>query len=264
IAGRKARGGTIDAIFARSEGNPFFVEELLASTSRGAGLPSSLREALLLRVAGLSAPTQAVLSAAAAIGRSVDHRLLASVAGGSECDLLASLREATEHHVLVATGGSYRFRHALLREAIYEDALPGERLRLHRLAAETLTARPELAGEGANADAELAHHWYAAGEPAAALGSSVRAAAQADRMHAHPEAVVHLQRALELWPQVPGAAEVAGADRMTLLLRASEMAEHAGDDELGLEFATSALRVVDARAAAAGGAARTGGRAACL
>jgi DNA-binding CsgD family transcriptional regulator/tetratricopeptide (TPR) repeat protein len=248
ITGRQPPGGTIDAIFARSEGNPFFVEELLVSTGSGAGLPSSLREALLLRVAGLSAPTQAVLSAAAAIGRSVDHRLLASVAGGAERDLIASLREATEHHVLVATGDSYRFRHALLREAIYEDTLPGERLRLHRLTAETLTARPELAGEGANADAELAHHWYAAGELPAALASSVRAAAQAGRMHAHPEAVVHLQRAFELWPRIPRADEVAGADRVTLLLLASEMAEHAGDDELALEFATSARRVVDARA----------------
>jgi DNA-binding NarL/FixJ family response regulator/tetratricopeptide (TPR) repeat protein len=248
ITGRQPSGGMIDAIFARSEGNPFFVEELLASTNRGAGLPTSLREALLLRVAGLSAPTQAVLSAAAAIGRSVDHRLLASVAGGSEPDLIACLREATEHHVLVATGGSYRFRHALLREAIYEDTLPGERLRLHRLAAETLTARPELVGQGANADAELAHHWYAAGELPAALASSVRAAAQADRIHAHPEAVVHLQRALELWERVPAAAEVAGADHMTLLLRASEMAEHAGDDELGLALARSARREVDARA----------------
>jgi DNA-binding CsgD family transcriptional regulator/tetratricopeptide (TPR) repeat protein len=247
ITGRQPPGGTVDAIFARSEGNPFFVEELLAGTGRGAGLPGSLREALLLRVAGLSAFTLSVLSAAAAIGRSVDHRLLASVAGGSEHDLLVSLREAAEHHVLAAMGGSYRFRHALLREAIYEDTLPGERLRLHRLTAETLTARPELADEGANADAELAHHWYAAGELSSALASSVRAAAQADRMHAHPEAVVHLQRAFELWEQVPDAAEVAGIDRMTLLLRASEMAEHAGDDELGLEFARSARRVVDAR-----------------
>jgi DNA-binding CsgD family transcriptional regulator/tetratricopeptide (TPR) repeat protein len=248
ITGCPPPARTIDAIFARSEGNPFFVEELLASTSRGEGLPNSLREALLLRVAGLSAPAQAVLSAAAAIGRSVDHRLLASVAGGAEGDLLESLREAAEQHVLVGTGGCYRFRHALLREAIYEDTLPGERLRLHRRCAEALTARPELAGEGANAHAELAHHWHAAGELPAALASSVRAAAQADRMHAHPEATGHLQRALELWEQVPGAAEAAGADRMTLLLRASEMAEHAGEDELGLDFARSARREVDARA----------------
>ena len=111
--------------------------------------------------------------------------------------------------------------------------------------AQTLTARPELAGEGANTHAELAHHWHAAGELPAALASSVRAAAQADRMRAHPEAIAHLQRALELWEQVPDAAAVAGTDHMTLLLRASEMAEHAGDDELGLELAKSARREVD-------------------
>src|SRR5215472_13433643 len=79
-------------------------------------------------------------------------------------------------------------------------------------------------------------------------GGPVRAAAQAGQMHAHPEAVVHLQRAFGLWQRVPGAEEVAGADRVTLLLCASEMAEHAGDDELALEFAMSARRVVDARA----------------
>jgi len=248
IIGRQPSGETIDAIFARSDGNPFFVEELLASASRGAGLPISLREALLERAAGLSAATQAVLSAGAAIGRSVDHRLLAAVAGGSERDLLVSLREAAEHHVLVATGGCYRFRHALLREAIYEDTLPGERMRLHRLTAETLTGQPELAGQGTNADAELAHHWYAAGELPAALAASVRAAEQAGRMHAHAEAVVHLQRAFELWQRVPGAEQAADIDRMTLLLRAAEMAEHAGEDELSLEFAMSARRVVDARA----------------
>jgi len=248
ITSNQPPAGTIEEIFARSEGNPFFVEELLAITSRGAGLPSSLREALLLRVAGLPAPTRDLLGAAAVIGRSVDHRLLASVSAGPESDLLASLRSASEHNVLVASGDHYRFRHALLREAIYEDTLPGERLRLHRLTAQALQARPELAGEGANADAELAYHWQAAGELPAALASSVLAAAQAGQMHAYPEAVAHLRRVFELWQRVPAAEELAGADLVTLHVRASEMAEHAGDDELSMEFATAARRGVDARA----------------
>ena len=74
-----------------------------------------------------------------------------------------------EHHVLVLTGHgmAYAFRHALLREAIYDDTFPGERLRLHRAIAEALAANSELATAGAAA--ELAHHWYAAGELPAAL-----------------------------------------------------------------------------------------------
>jgi predicted ATPase len=133
FVGRRPELAALGAVLARAgngDGSAVLVEG-------EAGIGKSRLMARLLRVAGLSAATRSVLSAAAAIGRSVDHRLLASVAGGSERDLLASLREATEHHVLVATAGSYRFRHALLREAIYEDTLPGERLRLHRLAAET-------------------------------------------------------------------------------------------------------------------------------
>ena len=88
---------------------------------------------------------------------------------------MTALRDAVEHHVLVSRGAAvtYRFRHALLREAIYEDTLPGERLRLHRVIAQTLSARPELAGADVSASAELAHHWYAACEDPAALAASV-------------------------------------------------------------------------------------------
>ena len=88
----------------------------------------------------LSALTREVLRAAAIAGRSVDHRLLAHLVGLDELTLLDALREATDNHVLVpgAGGMTYAFRHALLREAIYDDALPAERLRLHRSIAETL------------------------------------------------------------------------------------------------------------------------------
>ncbi|MBV9196258.1 MAG: hypothetical protein JO168_19145 [Solirubrobacterales bacterium] len=75
-------GRVIEQIFNRSEGNPFFAEELLAETQSGSGqLPASLRETLLLRVERLSAVTREVLQAAAVAGRSVGHRLLADVVG---------------------------------------------------------------------------------------------------------------------------------------------------------------------------------------
>ena len=205
IAGRRLQPAAVEAIFARSEGDPFFVEELLAGADAvGESLPSSLREALLLRIERLSPYGRDVMAGAAAMGRSFDHRLLASVVSGSEDESLAALRDANEHHLLVPTRGgvAYRFRHALLREAIYEDTLPGERLRLHRQIAETLTAHPELAGAEVGAAAELAHHWYAARELPEALVGLARAAGEAARMYAHPEALRHLQRALELWERV--------------------------------------------------------------
>ena len=121
IIGTRLAGRTVDRIFARCEGNPFFAEELLATADTGPAddLPGSLREALLLRVEALTPATQDVLRAAAVVDRSVDHRLLGLVSGIAEADLHAALREATEHHVLVLTGRgmAYAFRHALLREA---------------------------------------------------------------------------------------------------------------------------------------------------
>jgi DNA-binding CsgD family transcriptional regulator/tetratricopeptide (TPR) repeat protein len=252
ITGRLPDPASVAEIFARSEGNPFYVEELLGAEGAGggaSGLPSSLREALLLRLLRFSAYAREVLSAAAVIGRSIDHRLLAGVVRGTEDELLAVLRDAAEHHILVTarSGLAYRFRHALLREAIYEDTLPGERLRLHRAIAQALTQRPELAGEDLTASAELAHHWYAARELPAALAASVQAATEAAAVHAHPEALRHLQRALKLWDEVPTASELTGTDQFGLLLRTADMSEHAGNDKLSVDLTLRARTLVDDR-----------------
>jgi DNA-binding CsgD family transcriptional regulator/tetratricopeptide (TPR) repeat protein len=255
ITGRSPAPPSVRVIFARTEGNPFYVEELLGGGDRMGGdpvggLPTSLREALLLRIERLSPRTRDVLAGAAVIGRSVDHRLLAHVVGGPEEELFAALREAGEHHVLVPVGAgvTYRFRHALLREAIYEDTLPGERLRLHRAVAQTLSAQPELAGADVAASAELAHHWYAARDLPAALVASVQAATDAARVHAHPEALLHLERALELWDKVPDAPQLTEMDRFGLLLRTADMGEHTGEDKLSVELTLRARGLVDERA----------------
>ncbi len=203
IAGHVPDGQAIERIFSRSEGNPFFAEELLATAQvDGGALPTSLRETLLVRVERLSAPARSVLRAAAVAGRSVDHRLLREVVEVEEPELLGALREATDHHVLVpgAGGMTYEFRHALLREAIYDDALAPERLRLHGAIAKTLAAHREYAG--AAAAAELAHHWQAAGDGRQALAATLPAAAEAERMHANDEALGHVDRALALWDRV--------------------------------------------------------------
>jgi DNA-binding CsgD family transcriptional regulator/tetratricopeptide (TPR) repeat protein len=189
--------------------------------------------------------TRQVLRVAAVVGRSVDHRLLAAVAGVEELPLTFALREAIDHHLLVprADGITYAFRHALLREAIYDDTLLGERLRLHRAIAESLESHREYAV--AEPAAELAHHWLAAGERSAALRASVQAASEAAGMRAYREAAAHAERALELWDRVPSPEEVVGGDRVDLLLRASELVQWAGDATRGLTLAEQARAQLD-------------------
>ena len=200
IAGAPLPAEQVEGIHERSEGNPFYAEQLLAA---GAGdarveLPATLAEVLLARIQGLSEPAQRVLRVAAVAGRRVPHRLLASVAGLPEADLEQGLHEAVDAGVLAtdaATGG-YAFRHALLQEAVYGDLLPGEQVRLHAAYARLLAAEP------GGAPAELAHHCLASHDLAGALAASVRAAEAAEAVLAPAEALRHLHSALGLWERV--------------------------------------------------------------
>lgn len=251
IAGETPPANVIDDILARSEGNPFFAEELLARADSDVGgeLPGSLSEALLLRLERLSPATQEVLRTAAIAGRAVDHRLLGQVSGGDQAELGRAVREATENHVLVPVGhgAAYAFRHALLREAIYDDTLAGERLRLHGAIAQALSANRELATTGAAA--ELAYHWHVAGDLRAALKSSVEAAEEAVRMYAYEESVRHVERALSLWDRVPEPELLAGSDQVDLFMRGSQVAQWAGDARRALLLGEQARRAVDEREA---------------
>ena len=195
-------------LFARSEGNPFFTEELLAASADGELLPRTIRDALILRLDALSPRTQEVIRVAAASGRRVPHALLAAVAGLPEPQLTEALREATAHQILVqdVDARSYRFRHALLAEAVYADLLPGERTRLHLALAEALAGDPGLAAEPTgNTAAELAFHWRACNRLDDALAASVDAGAKAERSYACAAANLHFENALELWDQVEDA-----------------------------------------------------------
>jgi predicted ATPase len=198
-----------DAIVARSGGNPFFAEELLAAAAgQSAELPRRLRDLLLQRVGRLDPAAQGLLRLAAAAGRDVGYPLLRALAAVSEPDVRGSLRQAVEHEVLVAdqAAGTFRFRHPLLAEAVYSTILPGEREELHARLAE------ELSRTAAASPAELTPHWAAAGRAAEALTASVEAARQAEAVFGLAEAVAHLERALALWSAVPGAAGLTGLD----------------------------------------------------
>jgi DNA-binding CsgD family transcriptional regulator/tetratricopeptide (TPR) repeat protein len=249
ILGAAPAAELADSVFARSEGNPFFSEELLAVVRSGSHeLPATLRDLLRGRVEALSGPATQVLAVVAVAGRQISHRLLAWVAGLDDQALIEALRAAVAHQLLVAAPGEdgYDVRHALLREVINADLLPGERARLHADLAQALTKQPELAGvPPAVAAAELASHWDAAGEPANALPASVRAGQAADAAHAFSEAQRWYGRALELWDQVPDPGRAAGLDRVELLTRAADAAGASGRLHLALGLLTTALDQLD-------------------
>jgi DNA-binding CsgD family transcriptional regulator/tetratricopeptide (TPR) repeat protein len=225
ILGASPAADLVEAVFVRSEGNPFFTEELLAVVRAGSGaLPITARDLLRGRVEGLPEQTRRVLGVAAVAGRQVSHRLLAAVAGMDDPQLDGALRQAVAHQLLVTEPGQggYQFRHALLQEVVDAGLLPGERARLHAGYAHTLAEQPELAtGAPAVAAAELAAHWDAAGEPARALPARVKAGLAAERARAFAEARRHYQRALELWERVADPGRPAGLDRAELLARAA-------------------------------------------
>jgi DNA-binding NarL/FixJ family response regulator len=231
-----------EAIVTRSEGNPFFAEELLAAAGQGGvDLPHVLRDLLLQRVAQLDRKTQDVLRVAAAAGRDVPYPLLRVVVDVPEGELRQALRYAVDHGVLVGdqAAGTFRFRHALLAEAIYVTLLPGEREELHaRLAAELARWPQQVA-------AELAQHWAAAGRAPEALVASVAAGREAEAVFGLAEAVQHLERALQLWDLVPGAAELVGLDLTGLLAWTAEVADQTGAGPRAVELVRRAIALVD-------------------
>jgi DNA-binding NarL/FixJ family response regulator/tetratricopeptide (TPR) repeat protein len=232
-----------DTIATRSEGNPFFAEELLAVADSTGELPHGLRDLLLERVAQLDPATRGLLRLAAAAGRDVAYPLLCAAAALPERDVREALRRAVDHRVLVSepATGSFRFRHALLAEAIYTTVLPGEREELHARLAQ------ELADSAAASPAELAPHWAAAGRSSEALAASVDAAREAETVFGLAEAHAHLERALALWPAVPNAAELAGLDLAELCAWTGELAGLVGAATRAVELARRAIDLVGAQ-----------------
>jgi DNA-binding CsgD family transcriptional regulator len=249
ILGAAPPAELVDAVFARSEGNPLFTEELLGAIKAGSGeLPPTVRDLLHGRVQALPEPAQQALAVVAVAGKRVSHQLLAAVAGLEEQPLVRSLRAAVDNQLLVTRPDQdgYELRHALLAEVILADLLPGERARLHAAHARTLTERPELADASpAVAVAEVAVHWDAAGEWAQALPARVRAGLAAERARALAEADSHYQRALTLWERVPGPGQPGGLDWVGLLARAAETAAFVAAPERATRLVEQALGAVD-------------------
>ncbi len=246
IMGSEPPPRLVEALMARSGGNPFFAEELLAAGEAGLALPRSLRDILEDRLRRLEADARHVMEVASVAGPGVEHRLLAEVAGLTDARLTAALRQLVEHHLLLPTPPDevpgYAFRHALVQEVAYEELLPNERTQLHAAYARAMESDGSRGKRGASGSAaQIAHHWLRAHDLERALPAALDAARAAMAAAAFAEAQAFLERALELWPNVPGSALPEGVDRIGILELAAEAAAQAGDAQRSIDLVRAAL-----------------------
>ncbi len=210
IVGEDLPASELDEIYRRSDGNPFYAEELLCCRSEmGETLSSSLRDVLLTRIDVLPDPTRHLLSVAAVGGREVEHATLETVTGADDDSIAEHLRMLVDQGLLLPTRAldgddGYSFRHALLQEAVYDALLPTERRRLHRSWGEVLTAHDQDTGSGASLPVQLAYHWREARD-ARALAASIAAGDAAMEAFSYGVATHEYEEALLLWDDVQPA-----------------------------------------------------------
>lgn len=255
ILGRPPGADLAARIHDRSDGNAFFVEELLAieHAQGGPGLrgfPLSLDAILADRVSRISERSQRVLRVAATAGREVGHELLARVSAEPDAGLIEGLREAIDAQLLLPVDqdgvARYRFRHALVQEAVQGDLLPAERATLHERICEVLLAEPDLGSETPSGyAAEIAHHAMGAHDLPLAFRWSITAGLRAAELLGFAEAHEHLEHALELWDRVDDPQGAAGLDRPALLETAARFAAAAGEQARAAALVRVALDDLD-------------------
>ena len=236
--------GLAAVLAQRSEGNPFYAEEVLRGLSgllvqdwsgayylpakeraaAEAATPATLKLSIVRRLNNLPAETRSVLMAASVLGRSFSSRLLARMRGQTADEVERCLEPALSAGVISGSGGNFAFAHDLIRETAY-SLLAGDRRRLHEAAARALA---EDADRGFERLAALAHHWREADEPLLAARAAQAAAEAASRAAAHTEALQHASSACDLFERVLGkGAEIDEVVRAHLTL--AEAALTCGD-----------------------------------
>ncbi len=175
-----------NALHGQTSGNPFFITEVLSNTGRG--IPKTVRDAVLARVARLGPGGRNTLEAAAVIGSRMEHALLERLLGGEG----EGLADCMKLGLLEASGKNIAFRHELVRDAVLADLDPGRYRDLSRLALDGLRA----AGIGRTDLAQLAHFAEGAGDGAAVLEFGPAAARTAASVGAHRAAVAQYRRVL--------------------------------------------------------------------
>lgn len=246
IRGDRPGDEALERTWARSDGNPFFVEELTASGATESAAPPTIVEIVEGRMAGLSAPARDVLSALAVAAAPVDDELLGEVVGLPADEILPAIREAIDRHIVEVEPGSesLRFRHVLLREVVERRLLRSERRDLHERFARAIARRGAPERMTAGTVAALARHWDGADRPDEAFAAAVEAGRAASAVAAHGQAQRLYERALEIAER--REAQPAPAERIALLRAASDAAELAGDYDRATELILVAIGVVDA------------------
>ena len=252
ILGEPASDEVVDTLLERSNGLPFYVEELIAGRDEnGSALPATLRDVLALRLAALSDASLAVVRAAAVFGGPIPHEQLVAVTEMDDRALLAAVGEAVDAKILMPTedpeGQSYTFRHALLREAASDELLPAERVRFHLRLADHLDAILDaLPAVDASFASDAAVHAHLAHDLPRAFSSAVRAVHALVAATAYREALGHAERALELWPRVDNAEQRAGMDHPALLALSSQIAAATNQPARAVTLAREALAALEA------------------
>jgi predicted ATPase/DNA-binding SARP family transcriptional activator len=203
-AGRPAPHSFVRRVADRSEGNPFFIEELLHDLSAesdwdtaAGGVPDSVKDLLLRRLRGLGDDCRKALSVAAVAGRDFELDVLERVLEHPRDRLIDLVEEAIDADVLVESTqsvGRLSFSHALFRETIYGQLSATRKAAIHgRIAAAIEQAPTDRPDERAGT---LAYHCRAAGELGKAFDYHRQAAAAAERVHAHETALENLEGAI--------------------------------------------------------------------
>ena len=236
-SGSRASPQLVDAVYAHTEGNPFFMSEVIrllaekgeleeASNSAGPvslGIPRSVLAVVRQRLIRLTAETRQVLSIASVIGRDFDFRLLGVLNGElTEDQLLHAFDEAVAAHLIqessVAVDG-YQFSHAVVQQTLVAELTPSQKARLHARVAQALEGiYGDLPGDNA---AELAHHFAQAAlvlGPEKMVKYSNLAGDRALAMHAYDDAIEHYQRGLSAKRvDLENVSEVIDSESATLL-----------------------------------------------
>src|SRR4051812_6412346 len=236
LASAPASQSFVRALTGETEGNPFFIEEVVRHlrdtsgalseevTLEEAGVPDGVREVTSRRLRRLSESTRAVLLVASVIGREFDYDVLAAVVPQSDDELVEALEEGVEARVLREAGhvGRYAFTHTLVRATLYDSISQLRRARLHGRVGESLVRL-----RGGDLDphlAMLAHHFAQAApveRPDRAIDFALAAARRADRMLAWEEAAQHYRAALRA-RELSGAIDDHVRAELLLALGASE------------------------------------------
>jgi DNA-binding CsgD family transcriptional regulator len=202
-----------------------------------------LAEVILARLHDLPEPTPTVLHQAAVLGDVIDDQWLSDLTDRPLAEVTEALREAVSRHLLVADGAGCRFRHALVREALYVDLLPGERERRHAAAARLLQEKPPHIPEHVR-QTLLAYHAYAAADVPTAFAASVKAGLESERVFALSAAAVQYEQALSLWERVIDPVGTAGMIQAELLVRTAEALLFGSFSERALTLADAAIVVL--------------------